>query len=138
MMNNRNSEERKFRRQQRISETLRRELYEITLREVKDPRLLNSFTITEIDLKPDLKSATVYVSRFKGEGIEGADFEPTEAEQKELLEGLRSASHFIYERLKRRLQIKVVPTVRFEYDFRMAQAANVWNLTNKLKQEREG
>jgi ribosome-binding factor A len=125
------SEEGKLRRHHQVTELLRREIQEIVSRETKDPRV-SSFTITEVALKSDLKSAIVYVCKFKGGvSVGGNPLEPTAAEQTELIKGLQSASHFIYSQLKKRLNMKVIPSIKFEYDFRLGEASKVWNLISK-------
>lgn len=120
------SGELKSRRPQRVKELLRMELPQIIQREVKDPRV-RLLTITEIDLKPDMKSAVIYVAKF----LEGDGAEPSPQEQAEVIKGLSSASHFIYEQLKKRLSMKVIPSLRFEYDIRLSQLATIWALTSQ-------
>jgi len=123
------SEESKTRRHHKMVEVLKVEIYDIFRREVKDPRA-KSLTITQVDLKLDLKSATIYVCKF----IEGDGHEPTEEEQEELMAGLKSASHFIYESLKRRLSMKIIPTIRFSYDVGLSGGSQVWGLIRKISE----
>lgn len=124
----------KERRHEKVVALLRTELTEILRREVKDSRI-HHLTITMIDLKPDLRSATVFVSLIPvGEGFS----EPTKEQRDEVMQGLKSASHFIYEALKRRLVMKVIPSIRFEYDIHMADLSHIWGLLEKTKRDREG
>ncbi|MDB5038101.1 MAG: ribosome-binding factor [Bacteriovoracaceae bacterium] len=121
------SDDRKERRHHRVVELLRMELTSIIQREVKDPRM-GPFTITEIVLSPDIRSATIHVCRFMtGEGQN----EPTKEQQEDLITALNSASHFIYERLKKRLAMKQIPSIKFVYDYRMLELSNIWNLVKK-------
>lgn len=122
------SAEKKERRQKRVAELIREEIVSILRREVKDPRV-KDLTVTEIDLKPDLRSVTVYVCKFAA----GDGHEPTPAEQESLMAGLKSAGHYIYESLKRRLVMKVIPSVRFEYDDRLAIGSKVWGIMNQME-----
>ena len=119
------SDDGKVRRHHRVQELVRQELSAILSREVKDPRV-RSLTITEVLLKPDLKSAIVRVCKFMGD--KGILEEPTAEEKQELMDGLQASSHFVYERLKRALVMKVIPSIRFEYDHHLAEASRLWSV----------
>ncbi|MBF0170947.1 MAG: ribosome-binding factor A, partial [Nitrospinae bacterium] len=56
----------RFQRSDRVSEELLREISQIVLREMKDPRLSTAglVSFTRVDLTKDLRNATVYVSIF--------------------------------------------------------------------------
>ncbi len=125
------SDERKSRRHHRVVELVRREIVQILSREVKDPRLGN-FTVTEVDLSPDIRTALIYVCRFITGDIPR---EPTRDEKDELVSGLSSASHFVYERLKKRLVMKQIPSIRFLYDERLAKASSMWSLVHRVQLE---
>jgi ribosome-binding factor A len=121
-------EELKHRRHHRVVELLRQELSMILRRSVKDPRL-NLLTINEINLKADLRSATVSVSRMISTENEVVSTE----EQAEILKGLNSASHFIYEQLKKRLVMKVIPSLKFVYDTRLDGLSRIWHLISEVQ-----
>jgi len=122
------SDDAKLRRQRRVADLVRQEIYEIFRSEVKDPRV-RSLTITEVDLKQDLKSAIIHVCKF----AEGDGHEPTTEEKDELMAGLKSSSHFIYEALKRRLAMKVIPSLKFSYDDRLAASSKIWGLIHSTQ-----
>ena len=85
---------------------------------------------SEVYLQPDLRQALVYVSPL----AVTADSElPTDAERKAVLKGLKSASQFIYERLKKRLVMKRIPAIKFEYDVRYIKASQIWGLMSTVK-----
>lgn len=122
------SDELKSRRHHRVVELLREELSMILRRSVKDPRL-NLLTINEVNLKSDLKSATIYVSRLISKENEVI----SEKEQAEIMKGLDSASHFIYEQLKKRLVMKVIPSIKFVYDTRLDGLSRIWHLISEVQ-----
>lgn len=125
------SDDRKERRHHRVVELLRHELVDIIQREVKDPRL-GKFTVTSVELSPDLRLAKVAVCKF----VTGSDLrEPSREEQETLIEGLASAQHFIYERLKRRLVMKQIPSLKFEYDSKLNEVTAIWNLVRKTSDD---
>lgn len=114
------------------TEVIRQHIYEILQREVKDPRV-RSLTILGVDLSLDLKNCTVRVCKF-------AQLDPAAAsseETQDLMEGLKSASHFVYEALKKRLRMKVIPRIRFEYDASLETSAHVFELLNQVRQEEQ-
>jgi ribosome-binding factor A len=119
--------EHKQRRQMKLTQVMREEVADILRREVKDPRV-KLLTVTEVELKPDLKSALIYVAP-----LSASDEAAPEEERKAVLKGLKSASHFIYERLKKRLSLKVIPTIKFEYDVRWLKASKVWKIMGDNK-----
>ncbi len=122
--------DRKFRRQERVVGLIKMEIDAILRREVKDPRV-KKLTITEVIISPDFRNAEISVCRFMGDEI-------SPDEIAEILEGLKSASHFIYESLKRRLVMKVIPSLKFSYDNRLSQVAEVWNITRRLQDNAQG
>jgi len=116
------TQEHRARRQGKLTQLIREEVSMIISREVKDPRL-KLLTVTEVELKPDFKSALIFVCP-----LTGSDQVPSDEERQEVLQGLKSASHFIYERLKKKLVLKVIPSLKFEYDLRWIRASQVWKL----------
>ncbi|MCK6565615.1 MAG: 30S ribosome-binding factor RbfA, partial [Dehalococcoidia bacterium] len=57
------------RRTERVNDLLREQLSELIQREVKDPRVARGLvSITEVQVSPDLRHATVYVSHLGDSG----------------------------------------------------------------------
>ena len=50
---------------ERVNSLFRQDISELLQRQVKDPRLGNFITITEVSIYPDLKSAKVFVSSIE-------------------------------------------------------------------------
>ncbi len=91
-------------REQRVGEQILKELSDIILRKVKDPRL-QGVTITDVGLSKDLRIATVYYSLI------GDDEKKAQAQV-----GFESATKFIRKELGRRLHLRYTPAIRFRYD----------------------
>lgn len=83
---------------------LQREISELLVRKIKDPRL-DMVTITGVEVSPDLKLARVYFSRFGNS-----------EELRQGLEGLQSAAGFIKRELGQRLKLRHVPDLEFVHD----------------------
>ncbi len=97
-------------RSRRVAEQLTREISGVVRDEVKDPRL-GPVTVTGVDVSPDLRYATVFVA-FLGE----------QRGREEKLQVLTHAAGFIRHELGRRVVMKILPRLRFEYDESLDEA----------------
>ena len=93
------------RRIARVNDLIRKEIGDLLLFEVRDPRLGSLLSITEVDTSPDLRHAKVFVS------IMG-----TEEEKRQVEEGLAAASGFIRRSLGGRLSLHYIPELSFQRD----------------------
>lgn len=93
-------------RQLRVGELIRHELAAIFSRgEVADPAVEGSgVTVTEVEMSPDLRLATVYVRPFQAESGE------------RLIEALGRHRRYIRGLLSPRLELKFMPDLRFRID----------------------
>ena len=101
------------RRTRQVGEFLREELTDIVRREMRDPRL-GFWSLTRVDVTPDLRSARVYVSVLG-----------TDQEREETLAAMRSAAAFIRHHLKPRLRMRHVPELEFRDDRSMEHAEEI-------------
>jgi ribosome-binding factor A len=92
---------------------LREELTDIIRMEVKDPRV-GFFSLTHVEMSPDLRLARVYVSVLG-----------TEDEREATLTALRSASGYIRHHLKPRLRMRQIPDLEFRDDRSMEHAEQI-------------
>ena len=113
------------RRLQRLNVLLRKEISELILRELRDPRLARIVTLTRVSTSPDLKAATVYVS-VMGETEEKAT----------TMDALNHAAPFIRRHLTSRLTIRRTPDIHFALDESMEEAAHVLDLMKHLPRTR--
>lgn len=109
------------RRLQRLNALLRREISELILRELRDPRLAEIVTLTRVSTAPDLKAATVYVSVMGEAEVKAAT-----------MNALAHAAPFIRRHLTSRLTIRRTPDIQFTLDETMEQAAHVLDLMKRL------
>lgn len=113
------------RRLLRVAGLLREEISDIIRREVHDPRVNDQdFTITRTEVSPDLSRARVMVSSLL-----------PEAARTNMLAGLNHASGFIHLELMRRIRLKVVPALEFEYDDGLVKSQRIADLLHSLKKE---
>jgi len=108
------------RRTLQVGEMLREELTDIIRREVKDPRL-GFWSITGVEVPPDLRSARVFVSVLG-----------TDDERRETLKALDGASGFIRHHLKPRLRMRHIPDLEFRDDRSMEHADQIGRALREL------
>jgi ribosome-binding factor A len=116
------------RRTDRVNELLRVELSELIHREVKDPRVNQGLvSITEVQVSPDLKHATVYVSHLGDE-----------AAHREVLGGLQHAAPFLHGELMKRLKMRNVPMLHFALDPSIERGAHLTALIAEVRERDAG
>ena len=89
----------------RINEEVRRQLQEIVMHELKDPRIDPMTSVTKVEVAPDLKTCKAYIPVLGN--MEALD---------RTIEGLNSAEGFIRRELARIVNLRNTPTVRFIAD----------------------
>ena len=110
----------------RVGDQLLREIADLLVRKVKDPRIRGA-TITGVRLSDDLRHARVYYSVMGNR----EDFERTQA-------GLDSAKGFIKKEIGHRMDLKYMPEITFKRDPSLAEGDHMEKLFEKLKLEDSG
>ncbi|MGH8012043.1 MAG: 30S ribosome-binding factor RbfA [Candidatus Binataceae bacterium] len=101
------------RRPERVAELVLRELSQMLLRDLKDPRL-RGITITSVRMSDDLRHGRVYFSHLSG---------ATRA--LEAIAGLHRASGFIRRQIGHALGLRYTPELDFEFDPGLEKAARI-------------
>jgi len=110
------------RRTSRVNDLLREELSALLLKGVKDPRVAHGLvTITEVQVSPDLRHATVFVSHLGSEDERG-----------EVLEGLQHSAHYLHRELMHRLDMRSVPELIFRFDPSIERGARLAELIHQV------
>ena len=109
------------RRIERLNDLIREEISELLRRQIKDPRLGCFLTVTRVDTSQDLRYAKVFIS------IMGNDDEKRKA-----MDGLESASGFLYRELRGRLSLRRTPRLIFCKDNSIEQGAQVLDLMKEV------
>lgn len=92
-------------RNERIAASLRREAARILASEIKDPRVKLA-TVTEVNVAPDLRNATIFVSFLDDDEIT----------VKEAMQVLNKAAGFVRSTMAARLKMRYMPNIEFEFD----------------------
>ena len=106
---------------ERLNNLIRQEISELLQRQVKDPRLSNFVAVTEVPITSDLKSAKVFVSHM------GSD-----EEKQDTLRVLSAASGFFRNELARRLRIRRIPELSFQWDNSIERGAHLLQLIDEV------
>jgi ribosome-binding factor A len=112
-----------FRRADRVAGLVQRELSDLLLTKIKDPRLYMA-TITRVHMSDDLRSARIYFAVAEGE-----------ERATSVLAGFESASGYLRRELSHRLQLRYMPQLSFQYDNSFDRAANLEKVFKALHDE---
>ncbi len=106
---------------ERLNNLIRQEISELLQRQVKDPRLSHFVAVTEVSITSDLKSAKVFVSHM------GSD-----EEKQDTLRVLSAASGFFRNELARRLRMRRIPELSFQWDNSIERGAHLLQLIDEV------
>jgi len=109
------------RRTERISSLIRKEISDLLLEQVNDPRLSSLISVTEVWTATDLKQAKVFISTLGGEANKG-----------EVLEGFNAASGFLRRELGNRLRLRQIPHLSFHFDDSIEKGARILGLIEQV------
>ncbi len=115
-------------RVERVNSLIRQEISGLLQRQVKDPRLGDYVTVTEVMTAPDMKHAKVLVSRLCETGSEAK-------EKEEVLHALESATPFLRRELGKNLRLRHIPELTFEWDDTIERGDHLLNLINRVCEE---
>lgn len=108
-------------RHERVAGLLHREVTQILERELTDPRF-TGITVTDCEVTPDLKHATVFVSTLsQGDARERS------------LQALSRASGAVRRLVAPRLGLREVPEIRFRFDDSLERGARLEEILRKLR-----
>ena len=110
----------------RVNQLIKEEISMLLQRELKDPRL-GFVTVTEVDVTTDLKHAKVYVSVLGSEEQWASSFQ-----------ALQSARGFVWNWLRRHLDLRATPEIAFRPDRSMEHAAHIQSLLAELRGKPDG
>lgn len=111
---------------ERVNNLIRREISELIQRELRDPRLDEFVTVTEVSTSPDLKFAKVYISCISGK-----------QEGQKTLTVLNSASGFLRTELARKVRLRRIPELSFYWDDSIEHGDRILRLIDQVSLEKE-
>ena len=109
------------RRVARVNDLIQKEISDLLMNEVRDPRLSGLLSVTEVRTSLDLKHARVFVS------VMGS-----EEEKKQVEEGLAAASGFLRRGLGERLTLRYTPELIFQRDESIERGSRLLELIEEV------
>lgn len=111
----------------RINGEVQKELSRIISREIKDPRIHEMTSVTQVMVTPDLKECKAYISVL---GDEQA--------QTDTLAGLQSATGYIRRELARSINLRNTPEITFYIDQSIEYAINMSKKIDDIMNRQNG
>lgn len=105
-------------RNSRLSGEMKKVIADIIRKDVKDPRISDLTSVTDVNVTDDLKFAKVYISVY-------GDIEQT-------LEALKSAKGFIRREVGRNIKMRITPELIFVKDDSIEKGIYMSSLINKV------
>ena len=105
----------------RVNSLIRQEISELLQRQVKDPRLGSFVIVTEVSTSPDLRHAKIFVSRIG-----------SREEKQETLSVLAAASGFFRNELAKRLRLRHIPELSFQWDDSIERGGYLLQLIDEI------
>ena len=111
---------RDFSRTERINNLLQRELAAVITREVKDPRMPQFVSVSEVVVSRDLSHAKIYISLLEDQNAEV------------VIEILNRAAGYLRSVLAQRVKLRVIPQLNFFHDTSMQYGNRMSEIIDKL------
>ncbi|MDO4543025.1 MAG: 30S ribosome-binding factor RbfA [Clostridia bacterium] len=113
-------------RTERVNEEMKKAVSAVIF-EMKDPRIAAMTSITSVEVSPDLKYAKARVSVY----------DEDENARTSTVNALNHAAGFIAREAGKRVQIRRVPTFRFELDDSIAYSVHISKILSELNIKEE-
>ena len=115
-----------FKRADRVADLIKKELSEILVKQVHDPRI-GIITITGVKVSDDLRSARIFfVELGKNQCSD------------DVKRGLQKAGGFLRRELGQKLRLRYVPELFFTYDPSFAYGERIEELIAEIHQKEDG
>lgn len=109
---------------ERVNRLIRQEISDLLQRQIKDPRLAGFTAVTEVATSPDMRYARIFVSRICDE-----------EDKRKTLVALGDASGYIRTELAKRLRMRHIPELSFEWDDSIEHGARILELIDRVSAE---
>lgn len=112
-------------RTEKLNSEFQKSIYEILTRKVKDPRLTEMFSITQVECDKELQTAKVYVSVFS---LDKAKADAT-------FEAIKDAAGFVRATLSKSMHIRTVPKFEFIADTSMQYSQKINDIISEINKQ---
>ncbi len=111
-----------YQRSQRVAEEIKREISDIIMNGIKDPRIGGLISITGVRVTDDLRHAKVFVSIFGEDDID----------KNETYEALKNATGFIRREIGNRIRLRNTPDIAYVLDKSIEYSINISKLLKEV------
>ena len=111
---------------ERVNTLIRKEISELIQQQLRDPRLDDFVTVTEVSTSPDLRHAKIFVSSMSGK-----------QEEQKILAVLNSAAGFLRTELARNVTLRRIPELSFECDDSIEHGDHIIQLLDQVNTEQD-
>lgn len=111
-------------RVKRVAGQIKKDLSQIICLELKDPRIAEFTSVTDVELSRDMHYAQVYISVLGS--VE---------EKEDTIEALEQASGFLRSEIGKRIRLKHTPELNFRIDNSMEYGAHIESLIKSLRED---
>jgi ribosome-binding factor A len=111
---------------ERVNTLIRRELSDIIQHHLRDPRLGEFVTVTEVVTSADLKYAKIFVSSIGGQ-----------QEETKVLGVLNAAAGFLRSELAKNIRLRHTPELSFHWDNSIEHGDRILRLIDQVSSEQE-
>ncbi|WP_143871607.1 30S ribosome-binding factor RbfA [Catenovulum sediminis] len=111
---------REFSRAERVAQQVQKEVAQIILRELKDPRI-GMVTISEVEVSRDLAYAKIFISALLQE----------EEKAKASVKQLNEVAPYVRSLLSKRMRMRSVPILKFQLDMSLNEGIRMSELVDK-------
>lgn len=114
-----------YKRADRVSSLIKEEISDIILNEVNDPRIDKlCTTVMGVEISDDLRNANIKIS-VRGD----------EEKSQKVMKGLESAKGYIRREIGNRINLRIVPEIRFELDHSIDYIIEVNELLREVEED---
>ena len=111
----------------RVNGEVQRELSNIILKEIKDPRIHTMTSVVKVEVTPDLKMCKAYISVLG-----------TDEQKKDTIDGLKSAQGFIKNRIAKVINLRNTPEIKFILDESIEYGVNMSKMIDDVTRNERG
>lgn len=111
----------------RVNGEVQRELSNIILTEIKDPRIHTMTSVVKVEVTPDLKMCKAYISVLG-----------TDEQKKDTIDGLKSAQGFIKNRIAKVINLRNTPEIKFILDESIEYGVNMSKMIDDVTRNERG
>ncbi len=108
-------------RNERVRKTLMKEISDILLKEIKDPKISGLVSITDVEVSHDNSYAKVFYSVLSSDD-----------KKEEIIEAIRKNTPKIRYEVGKRVRLRLTPELNFILDESLERGARITNLIDKI------